>query len=290
MASLSTATRHERVRANGLEFHVALAGRETAPLLLCLHGFPECWYSWRHQLSTLSDRFLVAAPDLRGYGETEKPPSGYQIRNLAADIAGLVRALGRERAHIVGHDWGGLVAYTTAALFRDVAERLVVLNCPHPAAIYGTFTLDQLLKSWYIFAIQIPWFFDWRLARNDAAIIPRIFLSGATRRSMFRPEDLDELRRSFARPGVVPAALAYYRTNLSLLAMLRGAMRIPPVAAPTLVIYGRNDPFVGPSFFRDHARHFLGSYEFREIPDCGHWTQQEAPELVNEAIAGFLAS
>src|SRR5436190_5273232 len=106
--------RHVRVRANGIEFHVAIAGPEGAPLLLCLHGFPECWYSWRHQLEALSDRFLVAAPDLRGYGETEKPKSGYDIENLAADAAALVGALGRERAIIVGHDWGGLIAYAAA--------------------------------------------------------------------------------------------------------------------------------------------------------------------------------
>src|SRR3954463_11862056 len=94
--------RHVRVRANGVEFHVALAGPDDAPLVLCLHGFPECWYSWRHQLSALSDRFLIAAPDLRGYGETEKPAGGYDLKTLAADAVALIPALGRESAHLVG--------------------------------------------------------------------------------------------------------------------------------------------------------------------------------------------
>lgn len=278
--------RHKRIRANGIEFHVALAGDDAAPLLLCLHGFPECWYSWRHQLRGLAHLFLVAAPDLRGYGETDKPPSGYGIRTLAADAAALVHALGRERAILVGHDWGGLIAYAAAALHPAGFERLVVLNCPHPAAVGRAFrSLDQLRRSWYIFAIQVPGLFDWRLAKDDASIIPRMFMAGARRRSMLARQDLDELRRAFARPGVVSAALAYYRENLSPLALLRGRMALPPVHQPTLVLHGRDDPFVGPTLFEGHERFFRGPYEIRYIADCGHWTQQEVPDLVNDALA-----
>jgi pimeloyl-ACP methyl ester carboxylesterase len=290
MPAASTDTiRHVRVRANGIEFHVALAGPDDAPLVLCLHGFPECWYSWRHQLEGLSDRFLVAAPDLRGYGETEKPASGYELVNLAADVAALVPALGRSSASVVGHDWGGFLAYAAAARHPAAVERLAVLNCPHPAAITAAFpTLDQLRRSWYIFAMQVPGLFDWRLARDGAAILPRVFKSGARRRDAFTAADLEVLRASFARPGVIPAALRYYRTNLSPLALLRGRMRTPPVPVPTLVLYGRDDPFEGPHLFHGHERHFTGPYEIRYIPDCGHWTQQEVPDLVNEALATFF--
>jgi pimeloyl-ACP methyl ester carboxylesterase len=281
-----SAIRHERLLANGIRFHVALSGPPDAPLMLCLHGFPECWYSWRHQLAGLASRFLVAAPDLRGYGETDKPAAGYELRSLAADVRALITALGRERAILVGHDWGGFVAYAAAALFPERVERLAVLNCPHPRAVSRGFrSLDQLRRSWYIFAIQVPGLFEWRLSAHDAAIIPRVFMAGAKRRGMFRREDLDFLRRSFARPGVPGAALQYYRSNLSLLALLRGRMNIPAIRVPTLVLYGMNDPYVGPKVFHGHEEYFLGPYAIRYIPECGHWTQQEAPELVNEALA-----
>lgn len=290
MAETETRTvRHVRVRANGMDFHVALAGPDDAPLVLCLHGFPECWYSYRHQLEALSQDFLVAAPDLRGYGESDKPRSGYELRNLATDAAALVGALGRIRANLVGHDWGGLIAYATAAFFPGTIERLAVLNCPHPAAIpTGMRSLDQLRRSWYIFAIQIPKLFDLRLAQDSAAILPRIFMSGARRRAMLSAHDLDVFRRTFARAGAPEAALEYYRTNLSPLGLLLGRMRVPPVSVPTLVLHAQDDPFVGPAFFRGHEAHFTGPYEIRFIPGCGHWTQQEAPELVNEALSEFF--
>jgi pimeloyl-ACP methyl ester carboxylesterase len=282
--------RHTRVSANGLSFHVALSGPPDAPLLLCLHGFPECWYSWRHQLAALSDRFLVAAPDLRGYGETDKPDGGYDIRNLAGDAAALVAALGRESAHIAGHDWGALVACAAAAWYPGAVDRLIILNCPHPAAVRtAARSPSQLLKSWYVFGMQIPGLFDWRLAKDEAAIIPRVFMRGAKRRDRFTGADLDVFRRSFATPGTARAALQYYRTNLSPLAVLSGRMDVPAVRTPTLVLYGRDDPYVGPTLFYGHERHFRGPYEMRYIPDCGHWTQQEVPDLVNEALAGFLA-
>lgn len=283
--------RHVRLRANGVEFHVALAGPEGAPLVLCLHGFPECWYSWHHQLRALSDRFLVAAPDLRGYGETEKPEHGYDLRTLASDVPALIRALGRNRATVVGHDWGGIIAYAAAAWHPDAVERVMVLNCPHPAAVISRVpTLSQLRKSWYIFAMQLPFVFEARLAKDDFAILPRIFMAGAKRRSMLRREDLETIRASFARPGTADRAIRYYRENLSLTGILiRGRLRVPAVSVPALVLYGRDDPFVGATLFHGHERHFRGPYEIRYIPDCGHWTQQEAPDLVSDAIRSFVA-
>ena len=281
--------RHTRIRANGIEFHVALAGRDDAPLLLCLHGFPECWYSWRHQLEKLSEHYLVAAPDLRGYGETDKPAGGYDLPTLSADVVALIAALGRESAFLTGHDWGGFVAYAAAARYPAAVDRLVVMNCPHPAAVTaGLRSLDQLRRSWYVFAMQIPGLFDWRLAKDDAAIVPRMFKSGARRRDAFTDQDLEVFRASFARPGVIPAALEYYRTNLSPLGLIRGRMDVPQVRCPSLVLYGRNDPFVGPNLFHGHEAHFAGSYEIRYIPDCGHWTQQEHPDLVNDALVDFF--
>ena len=123
---------HRFVEANGLQFHLVEAGQ--GPLVLLLHGFPEFWYGWRNQLPALARHFRVVAPDLRGYNLTEKPPTGYDWETLASDVPALIRALGAEQAHVVGHDWGGVVAWGAAIFHPDVVDRLVILNAPHPAA------------------------------------------------------------------------------------------------------------------------------------------------------------
>jgi len=126
--------RFERITLpSGLNMRIARAGQ--GPLVVMLHGFPECWYSWRHQLRALSSAFECVAPDMRGYGETDAPEgvANYRIEKLVEDIAGLIGTLGRQRAHVVGHDWGGAVAWATAIGRPEVVERLAVLNCPHPA-------------------------------------------------------------------------------------------------------------------------------------------------------------
>jgi pimeloyl-ACP methyl ester carboxylesterase len=122
--------RHESIKANGLSFHCAVAG--DGPLMLLLHGFPQCWYSWRHQIEPLARRHKVVVPDLRGYGDSDKPRSisDYALSQLTGDVAGLIRAFGEERAALVGHDWGGAVAWATALERPEMVERLAVLNCP----------------------------------------------------------------------------------------------------------------------------------------------------------------
>ena len=280
--------RHRRVRANGVDFHVALSGRDDAPLVLCLHGFPECWYSWRHQLEQLSDRFLVAAPDLRGYGDTEQPRSGFDIRTLAADATALAQELSSEPAYLAGHDWGALIACAAAGLHPAAWMKLVVLGGAHPAALRrAQASPAQVMKSWYILGMQIPWLPEWLLSRNDGAFVTRSYRAGAARLDAFTPGDLDTLRTAFARPGVARAALAYYRVNLSPWAVALGRMTTPPITIPALVLVGSEDPFLAPVLFDHNRRHFRGEYTFRRIPGCGHWTQQEAPDVVNAALREF---
>src|SRR5204863_6767394 len=150
--------KHEFVEANGIRFHYVTAGE--GPLVLLLHGFPQFWYAWRHQIPALAQRFKVVAPDLRGYGDTDKPPrvADYRTGVLAADVAALVKALGYDRAHVVGHDWGGGVAWMTALEQSQVVDKLAVLNCPHPKPFSKALrsNLRQLARSWYMFFFQIP--------------------------------------------------------------------------------------------------------------------------------------
>lgn len=289
--------RHERVEANGLRFHVALAGERGWPLLLCLHGFPECWYSWRHQLEALSDRFLVAAPDLRGYGESDKPPrvADYRIDLLAADAAALVRALGHERAHVVAHDWGGGVAWHLAGAHPEVVERLAILNCPHPLLFLDrlrAWDVAQWRRSLYMLAFQVPWLPE-RLF--PPARLARVIRRTAARRDAFTADDVAEFERSLSNPGAVAGGLNYYRAIVrDLLRPSRRRALIGTwrrgVAAPTLIVWGEKDAFLGVDLLDGHERIVRSTLTVRRIPDAGHWVQQEAFAQVNSALRDFLGA
>src|SRR4029077_6518958 len=209
------ALEHRFVETNGVRLHCAVDG--DGPLVLFLHGFPECWYSWRHQLAALAPRFRVVAPDLRGYNESDKPEpvSAYAMSELVADVRGLIDAFGERDAVIVGHDWGGAVAWTFAMEHPEATRRLVVMNCPHPA-IFGEhlkYNRRQLARSWYMFFFQIPWLPETLLGLGRASLI------GAAPRPSTAPQDalderaLDELRDAASRPGALRAGINYYRAT-----------------------------------------------------------------------------
>lgn len=282
---------HSTLSANGLRFHLASSGPADAPLLLCLHGFPECWYSWRHVLAQLSDRFRVVAPDLRGYGDTERPRGGYDLDTLADDVAALVRALGRERCFLAGHDWGGAVAYHAAARHPAAVERLVVMNCPHPRAIARALLTNprQIARFWYVFMFQIPWLPELYLARQNGRGIVGSFKGYAARKDRITREDRDVFRREMLKPGAIAAGLAYYRAAFRRPWSLRGPGGKPAaIAAPTLLLWGARDPALGLELTHGMERYFSGPFSVQYFPDVGHWTQQEAPDEVCAAMRAFL--
>ncbi len=313
--------RHEFVQANGVRLHVAITGEADRgdaakkPLALLLHGFPECWYSWRHQLRAFAAAgFVAAAPDLRGYGDSEKPAptsgaeeSGYGLTTLAADAASLIRALGYERARLVaGHDWGGAIVYRLGERYPEVVERVAVLNCPPVDVLVRGALADprQAAKLWYTRFFLLPYFPEKRLAADRCAIVPRIFKAGAVRREALSTEDLEVFREAMAKPGAVEAALAYYRTAgralLGEVSPLRVLRRLLPIGrtsaprrrliqAPGLILWGRDDPWLGTRLTHGLERIFATSLEVRFIPRCGHWDQQEAPEEVSAALVAFAS-
>jgi epoxide hydrolase 4 len=255
-----------------------------------LHGFPESSYEWRYQIPALAARHRVVAPDLRGYGESDKPDgiAAYRATVLAKDIAGLIRARDATRAHVVGHDWGGAIAWTLALEHPDVVERLVVINAPHPQAISHALRSDirQILRSWYVFAFQLPWLPERQLLRPGA--IPAALRASAPGSSAFSTADLAEYERAFAQPGVATAALNYYR------AAFRDGIRPRaaaggPIASPTLVIWGEDDTALGKELTRGMERYFSGPFTIRYVPGSSHWVPEERPELVNELLLEFLA-
>ena len=204
---------HLFVEANGLRFHALAAGPSSGPLVLLLHGFPEYSRSWRHQLPALARAgYRAVAPDLRGFAQTDKR-GPYDLATLVEDLAALVRALGRDRAAVVGHDWGGAIAWMAAHRRPEVVERLAVLNAPHPAAIAREIVRNprQLARSAYVLAFLIPRLPERLLTARRAWAVAAILRAGARVKSAWAPEELERYRQAFLEPGAARSALGYYR-------------------------------------------------------------------------------
>jgi epoxide hydrolase 4 len=278
---------------DGLNMRVARAGSGSR-LVVMLHGFPECWYSWRHQLREFAGTFDCVAPEMRGYGETDAPigVANYAIEKLVDDVAGLVKVMGRERAIVVGHDWGGMVAWATAMMRPDVVERLIVMNCPHPAKMRANLLRNprQMRRSWYMLFFQIPWLPEAMLRARGFTALTNSMRDSAVNKAAFSDDDLARFRDAFARPYALTAAVNYYR------ALMRGGWRNPPghwsnrkIAAPTMLIWGEQDFALGKELTYGMEGLFSGPFQVRYIPDSGHWVQQEGPKAVNGYVREFLA-
>ncbi|HYU20990.1 MAG TPA: alpha/beta hydrolase [Chloroflexota bacterium] len=280
--------RHEFVEANGLRFHYVEAG--SGPLVLLLHGFPEFWYAWRRQIPALAQRFRVVAPDLRGYNLTDKPPRGYGMDVLVRDVLGLLDGLGAERAAIVGHDWGGAIAWAAATWHPNRVERLAILNAPHPAAYLRELRHGprQWLKGWYILFFQLPDIPEWALGRRDCQAIGRALRNSAVDPEAFSADDLAAYRQAMCRPGALRASLAYYRAlgRDPTPRVIRRRLRTIPV--PTLVIWGKQDVALVPEL-AEGLEEWVSDLCLQRVPDAGHWVQHERPELVNQLLLEFLS-
>jgi epoxide hydrolase 4 len=280
---------YQMVRANGLEFHVAVAGSGDR-LALCLHGFPESSFSWRYQLPLLARLgYLVWAPDLRGYGRSSRPigVKAYDIENLEADVAALIEASGARQIVLIGHDWGALIAWNYAMFGRLPIAKLIIMNVPHPAlAQKGLRTARQLAKSWYIFFFQLPRIPEWALARNHYAAIAQAFRAMAVDKARFPAEVLRVYQDAAAEPGALTAMLNYYR------ALLRGLGRTsrrgaPRIEVPTLMIWGEQDAALGKELTYGTDQ-YVSDLTLRYLPNVSHWVQQEAPETVNAIMEAWL--
>jgi pimeloyl-ACP methyl ester carboxylesterase len=304
---------HRTVETNGVRLHCVVDG--DGPLVVLLHGFPECWYSWRHQIAALAPRFRVVAPDLRGYGDSDKPRdvAAYALPELVADVEGLLAAFGEREAVIVGHDWGGALAWTFAMERPQATRRLVVMNCPHPAIFAEHLRSNprQLARSWYMFFFQIPWLPETLLGLGRAWPVGNVFRQSSVRRDAFPDEELDRLREAASRPGALRSAVNYYRaafrspeTTASWPPWLHRFMygdRVPvapartrledwpKVKAPTLVIWAEDDVALGKELSLGMEALVDAPLEVKYVPLCGHFVQQEQPEVVNGFLLDFLA-
>ncbi len=285
---------HVDVSANGVRLHAAEAG--SGPLVLLLHGFPEFWWSWRHQLVALSDAgYRVVAPDLRGYGASDKPPRGYDLPTQAADVAALVRALGERDAVVVGHDWGGLLGWTMAALHPRTVRRLVVLSMAHPRRLRaGLADPRQRRALRHVLGFQVPRLPERRLTRTDDDPVSELMRRWSGPGWVHTPdfaEAVGRYRDAARIPQAAYGAMEHFRwAGRSQLRPdgLRYARRMAaPITAPTLQLHGALDPCVLPVTAEGSGRYVAGPYEWRLMSGVGHFPHEEQPDDVSTAIAAF---
>lgn len=281
--------RSRTIETHGVRLHVVEAGPEDGPLVLLLHGFPEFWYGWREQIEPLAAAgFHVIVPDQRGYNKSDKPGpiSAYTLDKLALDVVGLIDALGSRKAHVVGHDWGGAVAWWLGIHHEDRIGKLALLNIPHPSVMRRTLftSLRQLRKSWYIFFFQIPLLPDWGFRRNGFEYAEKT-LRKTSRPGTFTDADIVLYREAWSQPGAVRSSIHWYR------AAPRAQHRLSEtggrVRVPTLLLWGKQDRFLGHEMAQPSID-FCDDGRMEFFADATHWLQHEEPERVNRRLIEFF--
>lgn len=284
-----TELHYEMIQTRGLRFEVATAG-EGDKLALLLHGFPECAHSYRHQIPLLTALgYRVWAPNLRGYGHTDRPEGvkSYAIDLLEGDITDLIDASGAKSVLLVGHDWGGMLAWSYAMHGTRPIERLVVMNCPHPALFEkGLRTFAQFKRSWYIVLFQIPWLPERLIGYDRAASLNRVVRGWAVHQERFSDADVDVIRNNASIPGALTGMINWYRAAARLLVSGKKRENVK-IRVPTMLLWGERDLALGKELSYGTDR-FVADLTVRYIPDASHWVQQDTPEAVNSELTAFL--
>ncbi len=289
MGVLNAGWQHQFIQTNKIRLHCVTQGE--GDLVILLHGFPEFWYAWRFQLPALSRYFKVVVPDLRGYNDSDKPSSGYDLDTHSTDIVGLIAALGYQQAHIVGHDCGGLIAWHLAQKFPQHVQRLAVLNAPHPTHLVRDLfgNLEQLLQSWQLLALQVPALPEYLIQQNLKNFLQDWFQRHSIRKGAFSSETMQIYQSALEKAGTLSAAINSYRQLLSPKDWLPNLVRRPQlITAPTLVLWGEEDTVVSPRLAEGLDRLISAPFRLRLLSECGHWAQQEVPSVVNRELLDFL--
>jgi pimeloyl-ACP methyl ester carboxylesterase len=274
----------------GLRIHAVTAGPKDGELVLLLHGFPEFWFGWRHQIGPLAEAgYRVLAPDQRGYNLSDKPRPvrAYGLDRLAQDVVEMIRAAGHRRAILVGHDWGAVVAWWTAVRSPTHVRALGTINAPHPLVMRRHLRTNraQRRRSRYILSFQLPWIPEWKLRRHDWDMCVRALVR-TSRPDTFTTEDLAAYREAWNRPGAARGMLHWYRALL-----LRPSRRVPSarVLVPTMILWGCRDRFLGEEMVEPSLA-LCDRGQVERFPNGTHWVQHEEAEGVNRALLGFFRS
>jgi len=276
------------IQTRGLAFEVAVHGQGER-LALLLHGFPECAHSFRYQVPLLvSLGYRVWAVNMRGYGRSDRPRGrrAYTIDRLEQDVTDLIDASEARSVTLVGHDWGGVVAWSYAMHGARSLDRLVVMNCPHPAAMRRHFNPVQALRSWYIAFFQLPVLPEQMIAANGYRMLEQTIRGSLVHKENVTDDDLAVLRHNAERPGGLTAMLNYYRAMPWSYAELK-RRHTRSIDVPTLLLWGERDAALGKELTYDTER-YVKDLTLRYLPDASHWVQQDAPVAVNAALASFL--
>lgn len=284
-AELSTRSTIRTV--NDVDLHVVTGGDHDDPLVVLLHGFPDFWHGWRHQIEPLIDAgYRVVVPDQRGYNLSDVPTDldSYRISSLSSDVRELIHWEGRESAHVIGHDWGAMVAWDLALRHPDVVDHLGIVNVPHPSAFQQALRADpeQLKRSWYAAFFQLPRLPEWALARDDFRMLEEALRESGSA-DAFSEDDIRHYRRSWREVGSLTGMLNWYRA---------AARRpdVPPrerVEQPTLIVWGDEDTALIPDL-APMSRQFCPNGRVERFPDRSHWVHMEAHTEVTDLLLDHL--
>ena len=265
-----------RIPGDGINLQVRDEG--SGPAVLLLHGFPDSSRLWRKQIPALvAAGFRAIAPDLRGFGESDKPPAprDYAMPRIRADLRAVLDALGVERAHVVGHDWGAIVGWALAGWDSNRVDRLVAISVGHPKSYLRTaFSSGQALRSLYALFFQLPGLSEAALRAGNWALL---------RRALGRAHDFDRYLKDLSRPGALTAALNWYRAN----GRIERLARYPNVSVPTLGIVGSRDAVLSRQQMTGSARYVDGEWRYETI-EGGHWLPLSRADEVNRLLLDFL--
>jgi len=282
--------KHEmiKLKSSGVTLHYVSKGSSTQPLMLFVHGFPECWYTWRRQIKYFSKHYRVVAIDQRGYGLSSKPPNveDYKRETLARDIADIIEQLGYKSCILVGHDWGAIVSWTVAMLYPHLIDKLIIMNVPHPATFRNDLSIAQIRRSWYMFFYQIPFIPELLLQANDLGIFKRMFQEkpmGLINTNNMTSDELEVYKYTFSQKGTTTAALNYYRA----LFRYQKDELLARITVPVLIIWGCQDRALGEEL-ADASQKYCNDVQLKKIRNASHWVPQDAPDEVNKHVEDFL--
>jgi pimeloyl-ACP methyl ester carboxylesterase len=284
--------RERFVDSSGIRIHVVEEGPEDGAPVVFLHGFPEFWWSWRHQMRAVAEAgYRAVAMDLRGFGDSDMPTevAAYALPNSFGDVTAVIDSVGG-KVTLISHDWGGALGWAYTALMPDKVERSVVCNAPHPNA-YGDLahSMAQLQASWYMFFFQFEEVAEEVLSRNGFELLRAWFYDTATVK--LEEDDIAKMVEKMARPGALTAGLNWYRANVPPSSYLSDQrIELPAIACPAMLIWGLDDPYLTFERGRRAGEFVTGPFALQALPDTGHWVQQERPREVSELIVEFLAS
>ncbi len=279
---------HSYINTNGIRLHVVQAGPKSGIPVILLHGFPEFWYGWRKQIPALVNAGCrVIVPDQRGYNLSDKPKDtkDYGISTLVDDVLGLIKALDYEKVNLVGHDWGGGVAWTLAMSHPEKLHKLAILNSPHPAVYRRSLQrdLDQIRRSWYWLFFQLPRLAEKILSANNFRAIIR-GLRNSAKKNTFTDEDIEKYKEAWSQLGVLTSMLNWYRAVLQFPPKMPEDMR---VKVRTLMMWGMKDFALSPRLARP-SMDYCDDRNLILFPEATHWAHLDAAEEVNHYLIDFL--